>query len=123
MILFFIVILKLTNSNYIYQRNYIKQNYGKFFKFSNKNIPGITKFYSIQDKNEQECIKKCYQDSANCNAMNVKRGSASNIICDFFIDNGQVEEKSGYSVITRRRPVMSISCLHPLKAKNIGLYT
>ena len=117
MILFFIVILKLAKSSYVHQRKYFKQNYGKFYKFPNKNIPGITKFYSINAKNELECIRKCYQDSANCNAMNVIGGSATHVICDLFIDNGQLEEKNGYSCITRRRPVMFFLFLHVFKSE------
>ena len=116
MIFFFIVISKLANSNYVHQRKYFKQNYAKFYKFPNKNIPGITKFYSINAKNELECIRICYQDSANCNAMNVIGGSAAHVICNLFIDNGQVEEKNGYFCITRRRPVISILFLHVFKS-------
>ena len=118
MILFSIVILKLANSNYVHQRKYFKQSYGKFYKFPNKNIPRITKYISIQVKNKLECIIKCYQDSTNCNTMNVKGRYDTHVICHMFIDNGQVEGKTRYSCITRRRPVISIIFLHVF---NIGI--
>ena len=104
----FSFIFKLTSSIYVYQTNSRKQNFDRYYKISNKHIPEITKYYVIHAENEQECLRKCNQDSANCNAMNVYRESSTKVICEMFIDNGKIVELPGSWYITKRKPVKSI---------------
>ena len=104
----FSFMFKLTNSIYVYQTNSRKQNFQRYYKISNKHIPEIAKYFETHAENEKECLRKCNQDSANCNAMNVFRESSTRVICHMFIDNGKVQESSGQWYITKRRPVQSI---------------
>ena len=113
----FLFIFKITNSIYVYQTNSRKQDFERYYKISNKNIPEITKYYVVHAENEQDCLRKCNQDSANCNAMNVHRESSTKVICAMFIDNGKVIESPGTWYITKRKPVKSI-CLQQVYINN-----
>ena len=63
------------------------------------------KFFEIDAENEQECVRKCNQDSENCNSINLFRGSNNNVKCQMLIGTGQVQEMTGAWHITKKQPV------------------
>ena len=103
---FLMVIFKLCDSGYVYQRNSNQEHHGKFYKFFNRIIVmEIPKFFEIDAENEQECVRKCNQDSENCNSINLFRGSNNNVKCQMLVGTGQVQEMTGAWHITKKQPV------------------
>ena len=107
-IIFFLMVnFKLCDSGYVYQRKYNQVHHGKFYKVLDK-VMETPKFYEIDAENEQECVRKCNQDSENCKAINLLRGSNNNVKCRMLIGTGQVQEMTGTWYITRTQPVTYI---------------
>ena len=110
------IIFQLSNSKYINQRNHFQENYGSYYKLSNKKLDAVTSLYTIIAENEQDCIKSCNFNVSYCNGINVKRQSGSKILCSFFQDvNGQKIDAPGEVHITRKIPVTIVYIVFVLK--------
>lgn len=103
------IIFRLSSSKYINQRKYFQQNYGNYYKLSNKKLDAVTGLYTLIAENEQDCIKSCNYNVSYCNGINVKKESGSKILCNFFQDvNGQKIDAPGEVYIMRKIPVTTV---------------
>ena len=78
------IIFRLSSSEYINQRKYFQQNYGNYYKLSNKKLDAVTGLYTLIAENEQDCIKSCNYNVSYCNGINVKKESVQRFCAIFF---------------------------------------